>query len=223
MTGGATGAPPRAQRGWIVYARSTTIQARASSIDDGIAHVRDEVMPAIQGIEGCVGLSLLVDRQSGRCIATSAWQSAEAMRASEEQIRSIRNRAAEIFGGSPQVEEWEIAVLHRDHRSREGACVRATWLQVEPAQADRAIDVYKMGSLPAMENLEGFCSASLLVDRASGRAVSSVTYDSLEAMERNREQAKTVRAAGAQEAGAQVLDIGEFELAIAHLRVPEMA
>jgi heme-degrading monooxygenase HmoA len=206
-----------------VYARSTTILARASSIDDGIAHIRDEVMSAIQGIEGYVGLSLLVDRQSGRCIATSAWQSAEAMRASEEQLRPIRNRAAEIFGGSPQVDEWEIAVLHRDHRSREGACVRATWLQVEPAKADQAIDVYKMSSLPAMEELEGFCSASLLVDRASGRAVSSVTYDSLEAMGRNREQAKTVRTAGAQQAGAQVLDICEFDLAIAHLRVPEMA
>jgi len=206
-----------------VYARSTTIQAQVSSIDDGIAYVRDEVMPAIQGIEGCVGLSLLVDRQSGRCIATTAWQSAEAMRASEEQLRPIRDRAAETFGGTPRVEEWEIAVLHRDHRSREGACVRAAWLQVEPAHADQAIDAYKAGSLPAMESLEGFCSASLLVDRASGRAVSSVTYDSLEALERNREQAKTLRATGAQEAGAQVLDVREFELAIAHLRVPEMA
>jgi heme-degrading monooxygenase HmoA len=180
-------------------------------------------MPAIQGIDGCVGLSLLVDRQSGRCIATSAWQSMEAMRASDEQLRSIRDRAAEMFGGSPQVEEWEIAVLHRDHRSGEGACVRATWLRVEPGQADRAIDLYKMSSLPAMENLEGFCSASLLVNRESGRAVSSVTYDSLEAMERNRGQAETIRAAGAQDAGAQVLDVCEFELAIAHLRVPEMA
>jgi len=206
-----------------VYARSTTIQARASSIDDGIAHVRDAVMPAIQGIDGYVGLSLLVDRQSGRCIATSAWQFVEAMRASEDRLRPIRNRAAEIFGGSPQVAEWEIAVLHRDHRSPAGACVRAAWLQVEPAQADRAIDVYKVGSLPAMQSLAGFCSASLMIDRASGRAVSSVTYDSIEAMERNRDQARTVRAAGAQEAGAQVLDVGEFELAIAHLRVPEMA
>jgi len=206
-----------------VYARSTTIQARVSSIDDGIANVRDEVLPALQGIEGCIGLSMLVDRQSGRCIVTSAWQSEEAMRASQEQVRPIRDRAVEIFGGSPQVEEWEIAVLHRDHRSREGACVRATWTQLEPAQVDRAIDVYKMASLPAMEDLEGFCSASLLVDRASGRAVSSATFDSLEAMQRNREQAGTVRAAGTQEARAEVLDVCEFELAVAHLRVPEMA
>jgi heme-degrading monooxygenase HmoA len=55
-------------------------------------------MPALQGIDGFVGLSLLVDRGSGRCIATSAWQSEEAMRASAESVRPIRDRAAETFG-----------------------------------------------------------------------------------------------------------------------------
>jgi quinol monooxygenase YgiN len=206
-----------------VYARSTTIQGQPSSIDDGIAHVRDEVMPAVLATEGCVGLSLMVDRQSGRCIATTAWQSKEAMHASEQSVRPIRDRAAEIFGGTAQVDEWEIAVLHRDHRSGEGACVRATWIQVDPAQLDRATEVYKMVTLPALEDLEGFCSASWMVDHAAGRAASSVVYDSIDAMQRNREQAGRVRSASVQEMGAEVLDVAEFELAIAHLNVPEMA
>jgi quinol monooxygenase YgiN len=206
-----------------VYARSTTIQANTSSIDDGIAHVRDVVMPAVLGTEGCVGLSLMVDRQSGRCIATTAWQTKEHMQASEQRVRSLRDQAAQIFGGTAQVEVWEIAVLHRDHHSREGACVRATWIQGEPGQVDRAVDVYKMVTLPALENLEGFCSASLMVDRASGRAVSSVVYDSIDAMQRTREQAGALRAKTTRDAGAEVLDVGEFELAIAHLNVPEMA
>ena len=76
-----------------MYARTTTVQAQPSSIDAGIAHVRDTVMPALdEGVEGYTGLSLLVDRSSGRCIATSAWQSEEAMRASAESIRPIRYR-----------------------------------------------------------------------------------------------------------------------------------
>jgi heme-degrading monooxygenase HmoA len=192
-------------------------------MDDGIAYIRDTVMPALEALEGFIGLSLLVDRSSGRCIATSAWQSEEAMRASEQATRQVRNRAAEIFGGSADVEEWEIAVLHRDHRSGDGARVRATWVRLSPDQIDRGIEVYKTNVLPALEELEGFCSASLLVDRASGRAVSSATYDSVEAMEQNRDQLDRLRAAGTQEAGAEVLDEREFELAIAHLRVPEMA
>ncbi|HWE89265.1 MAG TPA: hypothetical protein VG317_07355 [Pseudonocardiaceae bacterium] len=206
-----------------MYARSTTIQAQVSSIDNGIAHVRDVVMPALLDTDGCLGLSLLVDRMSHRCIATSSWQTEDAMRASETMIASIRDRAAEAFGGSPQVEEWEIAVLHRDHQSGNGACVRATWFQVDPAQLDRAIDVYKMGTMPAIAELDGFCSASLMVNRASGRAVSSVAYDSMDAMRRNRSQAESVRSTAAAEARADLLDVCEFELAVAHLRVPEMA
>lgn len=64
--------------------------------------------------------------------------------------------------------------------------MRAMGMQVEPVQVDRAIDIFKMASLPAIEDLKGFCRASMLIDRASGRTVSSVTYDSLEAMEPNR-------------------------------------
>lgn len=205
-----------------MYARSTTVQAHPESIDAGVAHVRDQVMPALRDIEGCVGLSMIVDRQSGRCIATTAWQSEEAMRASEDQLRPMRERAAEILGARPQVDEWEIAVLHRDHTSREGACVRATWVRFEADKADRAIETYKATSLPAMERLDGFCSASLLIDRDSGVAVSSVTYDSPEAMRRTRPEADTIRAEGAKEAGVDILEVCEFDLALAHLRVPEM-
>ena len=205
-----------------MYARSTTINAAPPSIDAGIAQVRDEVMPMLLDMDGCIGLSMLADRDSGRCIATSAWQSEAAMRATDEALRPMRDRIAGTMGGSPMVQEWEIAVLHRDHRSVAGACVRATWVQVDPANLDRAIDVYKLASLPRLEDLAGFCSASLLVDRASGRAVSSVTYDSQEAMESNREAAASMRSATAKDAGAEVLDVCEFELVIAHLRVPEL-
>jgi Antibiotic biosynthesis monooxygenase len=191
-SGGAVETLPHLQRRQIMYARSTTIQAQPSSIDAGIAHVRDTVLPSLEGTDGCVGLSLLVDRKSGRCIATSSWESDEAMRASEESIGPIRDRAAELFGGSAQVEEWEIAAMH------------------------------KTTILPALEELEGFCSASLLVDRRTGRGVAAATFDNAEAMERNKDQLDRIKATGSQEANAEVLDQCDFELAVAHLRVPEM-
>ena len=223
-TGGATGALPREGKGWIVYARSTTIQAQPSSIDAGVAHIRDDVMPRLQEVDGCVGLSLLADKQTGRCILTTAWETEEAMRASAEQIRPIRDRAADEFGGmgDPMVEEWEIAVLHRDHRSGEGACARATWVQLPPDRLDQGIEFYKASVLPDLEALDGFCSASLLVDRASGRAVSCASFDSLEAMERSRERVTALKQEKTREAGADELDECEFELRLAHLRAPEL-
>jgi heme-degrading monooxygenase HmoA len=208
--------------GWAVYARSTTIQADQSSIDAGVAHVRDEVLPALKQLDGFIGLSMMVDRESGRCIATSAWQSEDAMRASADQVQPVRERAAEILGGSPEVEEWEIAVMHRDHPTHEDAWVRSAWLQTEPGGVEGLIDSYKVGALPQIEGLDGFCSASFMVNRASGRAVSSTCFESRAALDASREQADRIRSAGTQQANASVQDVSEFELAVAHLRVPEL-
>ena len=169
-----------------MHARTTTIEATPSSIDAGVAYVRETVMPLLDGLEGYIGLSLLADRSSGRCITTSAWESLDAMRASAAAVDDVRNRAAEIFGGgAPTIEEWEIAVLHRQHETGEGACVRVTWANVEPDQIDPGIEVFR-SALPAMEQIEGLCSTSLLVDRATGRGVSSAAYESADAIERNR-------------------------------------
>jgi heme-degrading monooxygenase HmoA len=206
-----------------VYARSTTIEAQPEGIDAGIAYVTDEVMPAVETMTGCMGLSLLVDRESGRCIATTAWDSEDAMLASAEQVVPIRDRAAESFRGSATVDMWQIAVLHRDHHSGDGACARVTWFKIPDGQAGGSIELYRDTVLPALEELDGFCSASLLVDRASRRGVSSVVFDSSDAMERNRESARSLRTARLRDLGADQIDVCEFELALAHLRVPELA
>lgn len=205
-----------------MYARSTTVQARPDAIDAGIAHIRDEVMPAVRTFAGCAGMSLLVDRKSGRCIATSSWESEEAMRASAQDVAPMRDTAVERLGADQaQIDEWEIALLHRDHHSREGACVRCTWVTFSPDQADRAIEAFRTTALPEAEKWDGFCSASLMLDRGSGRGVASITYDSKEAIERTRQQADQLRAATADQGGLQVTEVAEFELAIAHLHVPE--
>lgn len=206
-----------------MYARSTSLQARASSIDAGLEFVRDEVLPAVQAMSGCCGLSMMADRQSGRCIITSAWESRDDMRVSDAAVATLRTRAGKLLGGTPYVEEWEIAVLHRHHTTHQGACVRAVWIHGDPAKIDAGIDTYRMATLPAMEGLEGFCSASLFIDRVGGRAVTSTTYDSRQAMDASRDAAMQLRRATTREAGVDVLDVAEFDLLVAHLRVPEMA
>ena len=207
-----------------MHARSTTVRARLESIDDGIAQIRDVVMPALMDMQGCIGLSLIVDRGTGRCIATSAWDSEESMRASESRVQSVRNDAATAFGGTVEaVEEWQIGALHRAHQASEGACVRCTWLQADPATVDSALDAFRTSILPAVEAVDGFCSASMFIDRATGRAVAATAWDSHDAMARSRDQMNQVRSSVAGQLGAEVLEVAEFELVLAHLRVPEMA
>ena len=206
-----------------MYARSTTINAHPSAIDSGVAHLRDEVMPQLQGLDGFVGMSLLTDRESGRCIVVTAWESQDAMNAVAEQVRPIREKATQMFsGGAPTVDEWDIAILHRARQMPEGACARVTWGHVDPAHADAAIEHFKMNIVPDSEALEGFCSTSLLVNRNTGRGVACTTFDSREAMERNRDGARTMKQMRMKETGAAELDEAEFDVAFAHLRVPEL-
>lgn len=210
-----------------MYARSTSLQAKVSSMDAGIALVRDEVLPAVQAMPGCVGLSMVADRKSGRCIVTSAWESQDDMRASDAAIAPLRERAGKVLGGIPYVEEWQIAGLHRNHHSHQGACVRVIWMHgtgdPTPEKADQGRDYFRMVTLPALEQLDGFCSASLFSDPATGRAVVSVTWDSRAAMEASRDAAMKLRAAASTQLGVDILDVAEFELLVAHLKVPEMA
>jgi quinol monooxygenase YgiN len=205
-----------------VHARSTTIRGRPESVDEGIAFCRDEVLPMCREMPGCVGLSMIVDRESGRCITTTSWDSIESMRATTAQVQPVRQRAAEILGGTPEVAEWEIAVMHRDHRSTDGAGARVTWLRGDPDAIERATDVFKLAIMPEMETFAGFCGVSLLINRETGLAVTSVAFDSRAALEGSREQATALRARGSAEARLKIMEVAEFELALAHLDVPEL-
>jgi quinol monooxygenase YgiN len=206
-----------------MYARSTTIRGNPQAMDEGIAFVRDEVMPAVQDMEGCIGLSMLADREHGTCIVTTAWRDQEAMHGSREGVRTMRERAAEVFGGRPEVQEWEIAVMHRVHATHEGACARLTWIRGDPDQMDRSVDTFRMSLVPRVEDYPGFCSVSLMVSRSEGMGVSTVTFADRASMESTREQARAVRDEFAPRMGMAVTDIAEFELVLAHLRVPETA
>lgn len=191
-------------------------------VEDGITYVRDEVWPGVRQMQGCIGLSMIIDRASGKGIITTSWETEEALAASREPVAPLRERGTEVTrGGEPLVEEWEVASMHRAHNAFPDACVRTSWTQVDPADADRAIELYKTGMLPGVEQFEGFASASLLVNRETGRGVLSVAYDSREAMERTRPQAEQMRAM-AEQSGIRVLEVQEFELALAHLHVPEL-
>jgi hypothetical protein len=50
-----------------------------------------------------------------------------------------------------------------------------------------------------------------------------MAFESAEAMERNREEMDRLKGSVSEEAAALIFEERDFELVIAHLRVPEMA
>jgi hypothetical protein len=203
-----------------MYARCSTFRGRADSIDAGIKYVRCEALPTVLVMDGCVGMSMLANRETGLCIAASAWDSPQARTESEGEVCRLRKQLGEHLGGDAEVEEWEIALLHRDHWSQDGARVRVTW--VETTNVDRLVDFTRTVALPTYDLVRGFCSSSLMVDRPAGRGAFAVSFDNAAAEEDSREIARALREKYVDGTGDRIVDIEEFDLAVAHLHAPEM-
>ena len=61
-----------------------------------------------------------------------------------------------------------------------------------------------------------------MVDRSTGQGVGTVCFDSREAMEQTRETSAGMREQFSSRMDVEITDVLEMEVAIHHLRVPEM-
>ncbi|WP_369141009.1 hypothetical protein [Modestobacter versicolor] len=205
-----------------MYARTATLRGRPAAVDQAVAFVRDEWLPSTSDLEGCTGLSMLVGRGSGRCIVTTGWETEQTMLASADGMRAHRARLGKLLGAVPVVGQWEVAVMHRARPSGERSSARVTWSALrDPATMDEDIATFRMTLLPRIEELVGFSSVSLMVDRLAGRAVAAVTYVDREAMLAAGQQADALQADYARQLGGRITEVAELDLAVAHLRIPQ--
>ena len=95
-----------------MHARVSTIQGSTDQIDEGVDKLRDTTLPAVKQIDGFKGIVTLIDRQTGKGLTVTLWESEEALRASEEEANRLRREAADGLGatGEPTVERYEVAL-----------------------------------------------------------------------------------------------------------------
>ncbi len=94
-----------------MFARVSNYQGSPNQVDEGIRTVREQILPRAAEIDGYKGAYFLVDRQSGRSVSITLWESEEAMRASEEAANQLRSESAQASGGEIlSVERYEVAI-----------------------------------------------------------------------------------------------------------------
>lgn len=95
-----------------MHARVTTIEMDPARIDEVVAQVEEQDLPAWKGIDGFKGFTLLIDRSTGKVIGTSYWSTQEQMQASEDALAESRQRAADAGGATtpPHVERFEVGL-----------------------------------------------------------------------------------------------------------------
>jgi len=92
-----------------MYGRVSTFEGSPEQVDELTRYAREQVLPALEGLDGFSGILGLADRQNGKVVAVTLWESEEAMRASEEAANRIRDESAEATSETiASVERYEV-------------------------------------------------------------------------------------------------------------------
>jgi len=205
-----------------MFVRATTIHADLARLDEGVAFVRDSVVPAVATLPGTLGLTMMVDRETGTTSVSTAWETEQARADADELLTSLRAKAARLMGGgTPVTELFELVAIDRLRPAQPGFWSRVTRVTIPPSDVDDAIDAYTSSIVHDLRLLDGYCSAVLLVDRAKGVGAVIVTFDNKTHVEATRDQAAAIRRTGLQKAGAEIGEVREAEIVIAGLRLPQ--
>ena len=94
-----------------MFARISTFQGPPDQTAEGIRVAREQILPAARLQEGFLGIYLLFDRESGRSLSITLWESEECMKASEDAALRARTESAEAAGEViVGVERYEVAL-----------------------------------------------------------------------------------------------------------------
>ena len=75
--------------------------------------------------------------------------------------------------------------------------------------------------MPRLTELDGFCSLSLFIDRAEGRGVTATVFRDRAALDAARQTLDGIRSGALDQLGLELIDVAQFDVVYAHLRVPE--
>jgi heme-degrading monooxygenase HmoA len=95
-----------------VHARVSIFEGSPDQLDESLRQAREVVLPRASQMDGFKGLIALGDRQSGKTLGITFWESEDAMRASEEGANRLRSESAEASGETiAGVERYEVGLF----------------------------------------------------------------------------------------------------------------
>lgn len=90
-------------------ARVSRLEGDPGKIDEATQRAVQDILPRVRQLPGFQGAIAMVDRNKGRTLIVTLWESAEKMRSSEEQADKLRQESADVGGGRVVgVERYEV-------------------------------------------------------------------------------------------------------------------
>ena len=92
-----------------MHARASTMNGDPAKVDATSQMLENELYGQLEQIDGFRGVVALGDRDTGKSLVVTFWDSQAAMAASSERANQMRAAAADELGaGAPEVETYEV-------------------------------------------------------------------------------------------------------------------
>ena len=204
----------------MMRARVNLITADPDRMADTIGYIKTSVRPAVDSMDGSLGLSLYANAEIGVAVLESFWASREALVHSEQMAAPRRTDVVRRAIGTVSVERYRVPVYEREAPLDTAAGLRLTRMDVDPPRIEDTVECFGATVVPRLADATGgFCGALLLVDRDTGRSISETMWASRKAMAASRGEAAAVRVETVQSTGALIRAVEEYGLVFSTARI----
>lgn len=201
-----------------MYARMNMLAGDPAQLSEATRYLEGTVRPHVEGQHGSRGLACLVNADTGVCVVASYWDGLDAMTASEQAVQISRKEVAERLRASVTVEHYEVPVFVRRSRPPEGAWARIVRVDCAPADMDSFIEEFRMTGVPALMDMDGLCSAHLMIDRASRRCMVITAWQDRDTLAASRAATARLRTDAAEVAHVQIRGVEEYQVTFSSVR-----
>ncbi|WP_441247268.1 hypothetical protein [Kitasatospora sp. McL0602] len=196
-----------------MYVRTIYLTGDPALVDRTVDGLRAEGVGLLATQPGYRGFSIFTDRELGKIMLGSWWETRQAERDSFTGLTGRRDALLDVFAGTVTVDVWEAAVARRGGAPAGGG-FRLVRIEFDPAAADRLVTAVEQTAMPGLEAIDGFDGGALLIDRERGQGSVGAIFRDRAALEASRGPQAELRAKASAAAGVRVRALEEFDVAL---------
>ena len=202
-----------------MFVRSMYITTDPADVDPATEVIPKAVPGMLADQPGYQGIGMFADRTVGKILTGSWWETEQALKDSDTNLRDRRTEMLARFVSTITTMNLEAVAYTRPASATSGG-FRLQRMAFAPGQGDRIAQAFKEVGMPRLQDLDGFQSASLLMDRERGMAGVGTFFQDMDALAASRGPQAAIRKAAFEQMkeGVQLLALEEFE--VVELEVP---
>ncbi|MEC4017446.1 antibiotic biosynthesis monooxygenase [Streptomyces sp. H27-D2] len=197
-----------------MYVRTTYATGDPAKIDESLDGLRVEAPKLLADQPGYRGFGLFADRELGKIMMGSWWESEQARQSSDDHLKDRRAALLAPFAHTVTVDNWEAAVFTPSPQVQAGAGFRLSRFDVDPSNVDLLVQTFQNTTLPKLQAIAGVAGAALLIDRAKGRGNVGTLFTDRAALVASRGKQSAARGEAVAKVGVAMRSMEEFEVVL---------